>query len=99
MTNATTPKPYVCIVLTGSFDIEKFSYPSPIEALLCALEYLRAGRQVRLSDRTVAALRESEELPRLDRLLAGLRNTDRVAGRLRATADVTLPNFTAAHDG
>jgi|SRR5215467_3127546 len=95
MTNATTPKPHSVIVLVGGFDVERFNYPTPIEALLCAIDYLRAGRQVRLSDRTVAALREVEEMDHLDRLLAGLRHTDRAAGRLRADV-VALPDFRAA---
>lgn len=54
--------PYAVIVLVGGFDIERFNYPAPIDALVAAVRYLRDGRQVRLTDRTVSALKESPDL-------------------------------------
>lgn len=64
--------PYAVIVLVGGFDIERFNYPDPMDALIGAVRYLREGRQVRLTDRTVSALREVESLAILDKLITAL---------------------------
>lgn len=76
MTNATTGpvkgKPYAALILSGAFDVERMNFAEPIDALICALRYLRKGRQVRLTDRTVKALESLPELAILDRLMAGL---------------------------
>lgn len=77
MANATTGpakgKPYAAIILTGSFTVERENFAAPVDALIYAIRYLREGRQVRLTDRTVSALKEAPELSGLDDLfiLAG----------------------------
>lgn len=94
MTNAATSpgpvpgNPYAVLVLTGSFGVERFSYPDPMDALVAAVRYLREGRQARLTDRTCAALREVPALAVFDRLMAG---------DLEAARAVLLPD--AADDG
>lgn len=71
--NRTGPikgNPYSIIVLKGSFDVERFAYPTPTDALVGAIRYLRLNKAVRLSDRTCAALREAPELATLDAILS-----------------------------
>jgi|SRR5215467_7416226 len=96
MTNATTGpvagQPYAVIVLVGGFDIERFNFSAPTDALLCAIDYLRAGRQARLSDRTCAALREAPEMAHLDGLLQMIRHS----ANGTPVTDLPLPAFRAA---
>lgn len=76
MTDATTAKsgpyagqPYAAIILTGSFTVQRENFAGPVDALICAIRYLREGRQVRLTDRTCAALKEVPALATLDSVL------------------------------
>ncbi|HEY2309455.1 MAG TPA: hypothetical protein VGI05_26555 [Streptosporangiaceae bacterium] len=71
-TNSPGPvagRPYAVLVLTGSFTVERFNYKAPVDALIAAVRYMREGRQVRLTDRTVAALKEVPEMASLDAVI------------------------------
>lgn len=95
MTNATTSpgpvagNPYAVLVLTGGFSLERFNFPAPVDALVAAVRYLRAGRQVRLTDRTCDALKE---WPDLDWVMDAMMEH----APARPVADVDSPLFRAA---
>lgn len=93
-TNSPGPvpgNPYAVIVLTGGFEVERFNYPAPVDALIAGVRYLRDGRQVRLTDRTCDALKEWPDLDWvMDAMIAHAPE--------RPVTDVDSPLFRAARD-